>query len=109
MDPSTRSPPDWTVRDNPERRRFEIDLGDAVAVAEYTLPKGMIMFSHTEVPPQHEGKGIGTALIRGALAAARERGLKVVPICPVFASDIKGHAEEQDLLDPAWRRPLGLA
>lgn len=109
MDPSTQSPSDWTVRDNPERRRFEIDLGDAVAIAEYTLPKGMIMFSHTEVPPQHEGKGIGTVLIRAALAAARERGLKVVPICPIFASYIKGHAEVQDLLDPAWRRPLGLA
>ena len=109
MNPSAQSPVEWTVRDNPERRRFEIVLGDAVAVAEYTLPKGMIMFSHTEVPPQHEGKGIATALIRAALAAARERGLKVVPLCPVFARYIKDHAEVQDLLDPAWRRPLGLA
>jgi predicted GNAT family acetyltransferase len=98
------------VRDNPERHRFEIDLGDgSVAIAEYTLPAGKIMFTHTEVPPKHEGQGIGTALIRGALAAARERGLEVIPICPFFAAYMQRHAEVQDLLDPAWRKKFGLA
>ena len=66
----------WAVRDNPERKRFEIDLGGgATAIAEYTLMTGKIMFTHTEVPEAHEGKGIGTTLIRYALNAARERGL----------------------------------
>ena len=74
-----QSPPrePWEVRDNPERKRFEVDLGDACAIAEYTLPAGLIMFTHTEVPPDHGGKGIGTALIQAGLAAARERGVKV--------------------------------
>ena len=99
----------WQVRDNPDRKRFEIDLGDACAAAEYNLPKGMIMFTHTEVPPEHEGKGIGSALIRAGLSAARERGLKVIPICPFFAAYIKKHAEEHDLVDATWRRQLGLS
>jgi predicted GNAT family acetyltransferase len=102
------APAGWTVRDNPERKRFEIDLGDAVAIAEYTLPEGIIMFTHTEVPPEHEGKGIGSALIRAGLKSARERGLKVIPICPFFAAYIQKHAEEQDLLDDVWRRRLGV-
>ena len=103
------APAGWTVRDNAERKRFEIDLGGgAVAIAEYTLPEGIIMFTHTEVPPEHEGKGIGSALIRAGLAAARERGLKVIPICPFFAAYIRKHAEEQDLLDDVWRRRLGV-
>lgn len=64
--------PPLTVRDNPDRHRFEIDLGDgSIAIAEYTLPAGKIMFTHTEVPEAHEGKGIGTKLIEFALAAAR--------------------------------------
>lgn len=97
------------VRDNPERHRFELDLGDGdVAFAEYTLPAGKIMFTHTEVPQGHEGKGIGTILIRFALDAARERGLKVIPICPFFAAYMQKHPEVQDLLDPAWRRKFGL-
>ncbi len=101
--------PEWIVTDHPDQHRFEVDLGGAVAVAEYNLPRGMIMFTHTEVPPKHEGKGIGKALIRAGLAAARARGLKVIPICPFFAAYIKAHEEEQDLLDPAWRRQLGLS
>jgi predicted GNAT family acetyltransferase len=110
MEQQTSSRIEWAVRDNADRRRFEIDLGDSsFAIAEYTLPKGMIMFTHTEVPPEHEGKGIGTALIRTGLAAARERGLKVIPICPFFAAYIKEHAEEHDLLDATWRRQLGLS
>ena len=97
------------VRDNPERHRFEIDLGDGTfAIAEYTLRPGKIMFTHTEVPEAHEGKGIGTTLIRFALDAARERGLKVIPICPFFAAYMQKHAEVQDLLDPAWRKKVGL-
>lgn len=98
-----------TVRDNPDRRRFEIKLGDgSLAIAEYTLPAGKIMFTHTEVPEAHEGKGIGTTLIRFALDAARERGLKVIPICPFFAAYMRKNADVQDLLDPAWRIKFGL-
>ncbi len=97
------------IRDNPEKHRFEVDLGGgSIAIAEYTLPAGKIMFTHTEVPSEHEGKGIGSALIRYALNAAHERGLKVIPICPFFAAYMQRHAEVQDLLEPAWRRKFGL-
>ena len=98
-----------TVRDNAEAHRFEIDVGNGVAIAEYILRPGRIVFTHTEVPPGHQGQGIGTALIRAGLAYARERGLKVTPICPFFAAYIRAHREEQDLLDPAWREKLGLS
>ncbi|HET9427620.1 MAG TPA: GNAT family N-acetyltransferase [Allosphingosinicella sp.] len=108
MAPNSSSPKEWDVRDNPQEHRFEIDLGDALAIAEYTLPKGIIMFTHTEVPSKHEGQGVGTALIRAGLAAARKRGLKVIPICPFFAAYMKAHPQEHDLLDTAWRRRLGV-
>jgi predicted GNAT family acetyltransferase len=97
------------IRDNADLHRFEIDLGDGTfAIAEYTLPPGKIIFTHTKVPEAHEGKGIGTTLIRFALDAARERGLLVVPICPFFAAYMQKHAEVQDLLDPARRKKFGL-
>jgi predicted GNAT family acetyltransferase len=97
------------VRDNPDKHRFEIDLGDgSFAIAEYALRRGKIVFTHTEVPPAHEGHGIGSALIKFALASARQHGLKVIPICPFFAAYIRKHAEEQDLLEPAYRKVLGL-
>jgi uncharacterized protein len=101
--------PAHAVRDNAERKRFEIDLGDgALAFANYNLLTGKIMFTHTEVPEAQEGKGLGTALIKAGLATARERNLKVIPICPFFAAYMQRHAEEQDLLEDAWRRRFGL-
>ncbi len=99
--------PDYLVRDNAEKHRFEIDLRDgSVAIAEYMLLEGKIAFTHTEVPREHEGKGVGSALIRFALGSARSRGLQVIPICPFFAAYIKKHPQEQDLLDPAHRKVL---
>jgi uncharacterized protein len=101
--------PDPQIRDNAERKRFEIDLGDgSFAFAQYNLIPGKIMFTHTEVPEAHGGKGLGTALIRAGLAAARERGLKVIPICPFFAAYMERHEEVQDLLDQTWRTKFGL-
>jgi predicted GNAT family acetyltransferase len=97
------------IRDNVERHRFEIDLGDgSFAFAEYNLIPGKIMFTHTEVPEAHGGQGLGSALIRFGLSAARERGLKVIPICPFFAAYMERHPEVQDLLDDTWRRKFGL-
>lgn len=97
------------VRDNPERHRFEIDLGDGSrAIADYNLLTGKIMFTHTEVPEAHEGQGVGSTLIRAALASARERGLKVIPICPFFAAYMQKHRDVQDLLDDSWRTRFGL-
>ena len=98
------------VRDNADKHRFEIDLGDgSFAIAQYNLLEGKIMFTHTEVPPEHEGKGLGTKLIEASLASARERGLKVIPICPFFAAYMQKHAEVHDLLDNAWKIRLGVS
>ena len=101
--------PFFTIRDNIEKQRFEANLGDgSIAIAEYRLRDGTIIFIHTEVPADHEGQGIGSALIRFALSEARARGLQVVPLCPFFAAYIRRHPEEQDLLAPEQRAALGL-
>jgi predicted GNAT family acetyltransferase len=97
--------PSYAIRDNVEKHRFEADLGDgSLAIAEYQIRDRKILFTHTQVPPAHEGRGVGTALIRFALQAARDRGLRVVPICPFFAAYMDEHQEEQDLLDPPNRK-----
>lgn len=35
------------------------DLGDDMALIEYVLGCGLIVLTHTEVPEQYEGQGIG--------------------------------------------------
>lgn len=96
------------VRDNPEERRFETTIDGHLAIAEYRLVEGAIMFTHTAVPDELEGRGVGSALVRAGLKAARERKLQVMPVCTFFAGYIKRHPEEQDLLHPTYRSILGL-
>lgn len=92
------SEPAFTVRDNPGKSRFEAILDGHVARAEYTMAPGTITFTHTVVPKELEGRGVGSALARTALKSARDRGLKVIPVCEFFAAYISRHPEEQDLL-----------
>ena len=95
-----------TVRDNPQANRFEAVVDGHTAVAMYETAPGIITFTHTRVPESLRGKGIANELAKTALAAARERGLQVVPKCTFFAAYMKRHPETQDLLTPEARVQL---
>jgi predicted GNAT family acetyltransferase len=86
------------VSQNTEDNRFELDINGAVAAAYYKLAPGVITFTHTEVPAELNGRGIGSKLIKGALDAVRAQGLKVVAECPFVRAYIEKHAEYAGLL-----------
>lgn len=86
------------VHDNTALSRFELDAGSGMAVANYQLADGMITFTHTEVPREVRERGVGSALVQGALEAARTRGLKVVPRCSFVRAYMARHPEFRDLL-----------
>ncbi len=85
------------VRDNAERRRFELDVDGQVAFAVYRREGDTLAISHTETPVSLRGKGVASALVRGLLDIARAQGLKVLPKCPFVAAYIDKHAEYADL------------
>ncbi|QDZ08919.1 N-acetyltransferase [Sphingomonas panacisoli] len=87
-----------TVTDNRAEHEFELDVDGLRAIAAYQLEGDTIVFTHTLVPKKLEGRGVGSKLIRGALDAARDRGLKVVPQCPFVKAYIERHSEYRDLL-----------
>lgn len=96
------------VTDNASNQRFEMTVGDDTAFAEYHLSGRAIVFAHTEVPDGMQGRGIGSALVRGALDSARERGLEVVPFCPFIAGYIRSHPEYLDLVSAHNRQRMRL-
>lgn len=85
------------VRDNAERHRFELDADGHTAFSNYTRDGATLTIRHTEVPKELNGKGVGSALVRGLLDIVRAQGLKVVPICPFVAGYIAKHPEYADL------------
>jgi hypothetical protein len=91
--------PELVAKHNPQAGRFEIEKNGSVAVLEYLLQDGKMVFTHTGVPPALEGQGIGSRLARAGLDHARAQGLKVVPLCSFIAGYIQKHPEYQDLLE----------
>ncbi len=46
-----------------------------------------IIIDHTEVYPGNEGRGLGKMLVKAAVEFAREKHLKILPLCP-FAKNV---------------------
>ncbi len=79
------------VFDNPDRGRFETRVDGGTAFLTYERsPLGLTLL-HTEVPERARGRGIGTALVKAAMASGRAEGLRVIAQC-AFA---KAHLRKQ--------------
>jgi predicted GNAT family acetyltransferase len=82
-----------TVVDHPAAGRYELVVDGQVAFAAYRKFDGAVVFTHTEVPPALEGRGVGSALARGALDLAIADRQDIVPLCPFIAAWIARHPE----------------
>jgi uncharacterized protein len=91
--------PTIEVKDNPADLRYEAWLdGRLAGFSEYEPHDGWLVFHHTEVGPEYEGKGVGSRLAKGALDDVRARGLKVTPTCPFVSAWIRRHPDYQDMV-----------
>jgi uncharacterized protein len=95
-----------TIVDNPSKNRFETTIEGHTAYVDYLLDGKTISFEHTTVPEALQGRGLGGLLVKACLIAARDRGLSVTPVCPVFVGYMKKRPETQDLLSDAGRKAL---
>ncbi|MEV8287193.1 GNAT family N-acetyltransferase [Streptomyces niveus] len=97
------------VADNPGRSRYEVFDGDELAgFTEYHRYRDEIAFIHTEIDPRFAGRGLGGVLARGALGAAREQELAVLPFCPFIRGWIGKHPDYADLVPQEQRARFGL-
>ncbi|WP_350348002.1 GNAT family N-acetyltransferase [Agromyces sp. G08B096] len=79
---------------NEQRQRYEVRLGDQVAgVAMFREEPGRVVFTHTIVKPEFEGRGIGGRLAKHVLDDAVARGEQIVPECPFIAAYLERHPE----------------
>ncbi len=87
----------FEVSHNTEEKRFEIQSGLLVAELNYQRIGNIILFTHTGVPPELEGRGIGSALVRAGLEYARSNNLKVKTTCWFVRGYLDRHPEYNDL------------
>ena len=88
----------YDIRNNEQQSRFETTVEGKTAFSVYNRENGRITFTHTEVPPELEGRGIAAAIVKHALDDARANNLGVVAACSYVASYVRRHPEYQDLL-----------
>jgi predicted GNAT family acetyltransferase len=87
-----------------ESDRFTIAVdGQTVGLTEFADRDGQRVFTHTEVADEFEGRGLATILVREALQATRDAGLRIVAVCPMVAAYIEKHDEYEDVTDPVDR------
>ena len=90
-----------TLNESESRYEAHVD-GELAGFAEFERDGDRIVFTHTEVDDAFEGKGVGSALARGALDDVRARGdLRVVPRCPFIRAWIEKHPDYDDLVHAA--------
>lgn len=87
------------VRDNKALNRFELDVGESIAFANYRRAGDRIIITHTETPPALRGRGIASELVKGALALIRSDGLKVVAGCSFVVDYLRQHPDYADLVN----------
>lgn len=80
------------LRHDEARRRYELAVdGQTVGIMDYRTEGNTVNVVHTEVPPQHGGKGFGSALAQRVLADLRSRGIQVRASCDFMAKYIARH------------------
>jgi hypothetical protein len=92
---------DIAVANDEKGRQFHAEVDGHRAHLDYLKQKdGTLNLIHTEVAPALRGKGVGEALVRYALDAARSGGVKVIPTCPFVKKFIERHPEYRDVVAP---------
>jgi len=84
------------VTHNAAQQRYELPVEHGLAIAVYRQQGDARVFTHTEVPPEDEGKGIGARVVKAALEDTRQHGFKIVPACSFVVAYVRRHPEYDD-------------
>lgn len=88
------------VTDNPAEHRFElaIDGSEDLAEAYYRVEGDQVVLTHTIVPQQFSGQGIGSRLAHGVFDTIRASGRKAVLRCEFMGAFYARHHEYADIV-----------
>jgi hypothetical protein len=74
---------------NPTEHRFETWVEARLSKLDYIEDDDTIVMTHVGVHPQDRGQGIAGKITDVALAYAREKSLRVIPMCSYVAAHIR--------------------
>lgn len=60
--------------------------------------KELIIIDHTDLEPEYSGKGVGIKMLYKIVEMARNKNIKIIPLCPFAASVFKKREDIRDVL-----------
>ena len=73
--------------------------GNRVGLMSYSIPESdFIIIDHTEVEPDLKGKGVGKKMLYKIVEMAREKNVKILPLCPFANAMFKKLEDINDVL-----------
>lgn len=79
----------YATRPDPEGPEAEMTFSRA--------SENLIIIDHTGVPDAYRGGNVGLALVTRAVEDAREKGYRILPLCPFAAAQFRRHPEWADV------------
>jgi predicted GNAT family acetyltransferase len=86
------------LRNNREQSRYEMDEQGATAWADYRLQGDRMYLDYVFAPPELRGSGAAGRLMAAVAGEARDKGLKITPICGYAAAWLRRSPEFRDLV-----------
>jgi uncharacterized protein len=65
-----------------DNSRFILNIKNEIAKVDYVLKHDKMFLTHTEVPQNLSGQGIGKILVEKTFEKLTEEGYKAVALCP---------------------------
>lgn len=87
-----------SLRNNTTDQRYEMDEQGMTSWADYRLSGDRLYIDHVESPPALRGTGAAGRLMAALAADARERSLRITPICGYAAAWLRRSHEFRDLV-----------
>ena len=86
------------LRNDTANARYEMDEQGMTSWADYRLSGDRLYIDHVESPPALRGSGAAGRLMAALAADARDRGLRITPICGYAAAWLRRSKEFSGLV-----------
>ena len=91
---------EFSLEETANKGRYVAKIAGHDEVGELTFSRvsaDSVIADHTGVPEALRGRGIGQALVERLIADARERGFRIVPLCPFVKAQFERNPEWADV------------
>ena len=87
------------VTHNPAENRFETWIDGYLSKLDYIQDGKNFVITHVGVHPELRGQGVAGKIVQVSLEYAKEKSLRVIPMCSYAAAYIRRHREYAELMD----------